>query len=193
MIRINPFLYRGDKPNVILVENSWMGGGAVRRWFTGEKQDSDIDIFFTGEKPLNNFIEENKLINKIYETENAISFKKNNQTIQLIKYYSPTPQDCIEKFDYYHCQFVSFEDGFIEATQEAIICALTKKLMVNNIQVGYELDSLRRAFKYYKQGYEPCLGCLKTIGESFVGIEQESLNTQLEISPGGGNRILRFD
>jgi len=183
---------RGKKPDCVnLTNGTFIAGGSIRRWFTGEPQKSDIDIFGS-ESALVEFVKENNLGNPISENKNATTYKLNGKAIQCIKHFSGSVDDTLDCFDYKHCQF-AWDGETIYTTLEAVVCALRRSLMVHKIQEGFELDSLRRAFKYQKQGYEPCLGCLKLIADSFRDVDEQQLQNQFEISPGGGKRVLRFD
>ena len=185
-------LCRGVRPVLEPTANTWFAGGAIRRWFTGEPQNSDVDVFARDESALAEFVKTHSLGAPFLTHVNADSYKHQGQIYQTIKLYSSSPTETMEKFDFCHCQF-AYHNGEIIATREAVICALRKSLLVAKIQPGYEIDSLRRAFKYLEQGYRPCYGCLRDLGASFVGLTSEAINTQIEISPSGRKRIVRID
>ena len=44
-IMINQSLTRGQKPLFECPEGFIIAGGAIRRWYSGEPQDGDIDLF----------------------------------------------------------------------------------------------------------------------------------------------------
>lgn len=195
LIEIDLLQCKGKKPILSPVtDGAWIARGSIRKWFTGESiKYSDIDVFFRNEECMKNYIEMQKFSHKVGETKNSIDYLKDGVKCQMIKIFNETPFEVVNRFDFKHCQFICFEEGKIHATSDAIICALRQSLMIGSIRPGYELDTLRRAFKYHKQGYTPCIGTLKLLGESFKDITQEVLEEQLTISPGGGQRVVRFD
>ncbi len=183
----------GNEPEAVILDNSWVAGGAIRRWFVGDKQCSDIDMFFTDELQLQIYASgQMKDWNVLYDNNNAITYIKDKTVIQLIKKYYMDAESCINSFDYTICQF-AYNGKKIYATTEAIITSLRKHLAVNNIQKGYELDSLRRAFKYFEQGYKPCMGTLRDLVSAFRAVTEDDMKKQVEMSPGGGIRHIRWD
>ena len=52
---------------------------------------------------------------------------------------------------------------------------------------------MRRAFKYQRKGFEPCLGTIRDIAEVIRTLNEEELKAQVELSPAGGKRFVRFD
>lgn len=192
IIKLEQEMMMGEKPKVNPVNGTYVAGGSIRRWFTGEKQLSDIDVFGSDEG-IKEFIKFHKLSSPLSQTNNADSYFASGRTIQIIKLKFDSMEDAIDHFDFVHCQFAWGGEDNIIASLKGILCSLRKKLMVHKIQEGYELDSLRRAFKYQRQGYTPCVGCLHEIASSFRDKTAEQLKEQLEISPGGGERNVRFD
>ena len=184
----------GKRPNIILTEGACIAGGAIRKWFTGKEKDSDVDIFFKDKTSHEKFLE-NTCANaeKLCETNNAETYKKDGIVIQCIKikYYNSI-SELFDSFDFACCQF-AYMNNTIYSTKEAILSTLRNHLAIHKIQKGFELDSLRRAFKYKEKGFEPCWGTLKALGESFREITPEDLNNQTEISPSGGKRLVRYD
>lgn len=185
-------LMRGEAPTLIPIEGTWIAGGSIRRWFNGEKQDSDVDVFGIDEATLTLFAETHGLTKKVHEHKNAVSYRKGPTIYQLIKIHSATPAETLDKFDFQHCRF-AWDGKQVISTIEAVSCAIRKALMIHKIQSGYELDTLRRAFKYQSQGYKPCMGCLHAIAASFREVQEPQLREQLELSRGGGRRVVRFD
>lgn len=182
----------GQPPKVHLIDGTWACGGSIRRWFTGEKQNSDIDIFRRNEETERAFIVANSLENKTRnEAPNTLTWK--DPPIQIIRFDRSSIEEVLENFDFTICQF-GWDGNKIWTTPEAIISTTRKHLAVAKIQEGYELDSLRRAFKYAESGYCPCLGTLKEIGLAFARATAEKVEQQSELSPGGGMRQkMRWD
>lgn len=196
LIKINPKLLRGKKPEITPLDKCWIAGGAVRQYFCGNEKPSDIDYFFANEEA------EKKMIDLLVSRGASITSKQNHltsliyngQLIQAIKYkYFANQQELINSFDFTVCQFVynSFEE--VCATMEAIVTVGRNHLMVNNIAKETAVDSLRRAFKYADKGYKPCLGTIKDIAEALSGLSKEEVNSQATISPGGGIRFVGVD
>lgn len=192
IVEIPRTLLAGEPTNLKITEGAWIAGGAIRCWYLQKPNKSDIDFFFNSEQAAEAFKQANNISNPKYSHKNADTFDVNGKRIQLIKLYHPSVESLLDSFDFTICQF-AYDGKSVYATVEAMTTASRGHLMVNKIQPGYELDSLRRAFKYAKKGFEPCLGCLKMIAESFRELPQESLSNQLEISPNGGRRVVKFD
>ena len=191
IVVIDSSLMRGKKPDIEPLYKGLgvIAGGAIRRWFTGEPQNSDIDIFAFNESSL-------ELINQAYNsrykginTGNAITY---NGNIQVIRVLTGTVAELFDKFDFAHCCF-AYDGELIYTTPKAIISSLRKHLMINNLNPLFAMDSLRRMFKYQRQGYTPCNGTLIDISLAIQSLTSEQIVNQVIISPGGGKRILRID
>lgn len=183
---------RGIIPPLKPSHGCWIAGGAVRRWFAGEETLSDVDVFAPAEANLTQLISEVKNITKLDSTKNADTYASGNNRIQLIKHYRLTPELLVQSFDFNICQFVWSENG-IYATQEAVIGTLRKHLAIATITKEFAIDSLRRAFKYQRKGYLPCNGTIRDISNVIATLTKEEIETQVVMSPHGGNRIVRFD
>lgn len=194
IIEIPDSLMRGQRPAMepTATNSVWFAGGAIRRWFTGEKQDSDVDVFGCDQAYLDDFVKTRGLSKKVDENKNAATYLKDGVKWQIIKVYSDTMEATIDKFDFQHCRF-AWNGEKVIASVEAIACAIRKHLMVHNIQKGFELDSLRRAFRYQRQGFIPCLGAMSAIAASFREVTEQNLKDQTELSPKGGRRVARLD
>ena len=198
----------GKKPDLpetfILFPNECIGGGAIRRWFQKEPnhKDSDIDLFYiTTEEPhlegnmqkrIAYFVENNYKRN---ETKNAITFSDERYKFQIIKKDFDSWKSIIEQFDFKCCQFlwVPSDEGLkILSKPDAVMSTARKHLALNQMNKGFEVDTLRRAFKYYAQGFKPCMGTFRDIALG-LGMSAEDVNKQIEFSPGGGKRVIRFD
>jgi hypothetical protein len=168
-------------------------GGAVRSWFCGETL-SDIDLAFNDEKQMKAYSEilEKAGYKKVFSHENADTFKNGSVIIQTLKKYWTDIDSMFRSFDFDLCCFAIDSQGCIFTTKKAVLSVLRKRLSVNTIQSGYELDSLRRAFKYFEKGYKPCYGCLHDIAKS-LGMDEETLKKQIEFYADGSARVIRFD
>lgn len=188
LIELKPEEMRGRKPNVKLPEGTFYAGGCIRRWFTGEKQDSDFDIF-----KLQDNIEIPENWTKVFSNKVQTTYKVGTQIVQVIEIVYEDIQDAFNKFDFHHCQF-AYTGESIFTTKRAIISTLRKHLSFNAVNPGFELDTLRRAFKYQRQGFTPCEGTIFDLGMMFQNTTQEQLEETVQMSPGGGRRsIVRFD
>mgnify|MGYP000934662537 CR=1 FL=1 len=174
LITIKEELMLGKKPDVTVPEGCWMAGGAVRRWFTGEPQNSDVDLFTSSEE-----IAKANIPSSAKEFKNCWTYRENGHKVQFIKIYFPTVIDCVSKFDFTICQFV-YVKGYVQATLDAIITASRKRLAVAAIQPSYEMDSLRRAFKYSKAGYSPCAGTIRELFKAIQGATTEQKENMSE-------------
>lgn len=156
-------------------EYGWLAGGAIRRLITGADLDSDFDFFFKSKVKFDDFyisIRGDKNIKIKEELKNEFNLKltldifcynelvHENIIFQLINInYYENPEDLLKSFDFTLCQFAT--DG------ESLFCGDTslwdtasKKIVVNKIT--YPVASLRRMFKYTKQGYYACAGSLSS-------------------------------
>ena len=181
----------GKEPDVIMTGGVWIAGGSIRSWFNGE-ETPDIDVFAKDEKSMNLFIQENQLKNLVSKSATTETYRRGGDIVQAIRLYYDSVENLLDSFDYTICQF-AWDNDKIYSTMEAVVATLRKHLAVHKVQPGYEVDSLRRAFKYFDKGYKPCLGTLQGLALSFSGIEKEVINKQVELSPGGGKRIVKWD
>lgn len=171
-----------------------VAGGAIRNWFLGRKNKSDIDIFFLGGKEylpalVEQFLKVNKLkeADKVFSSDTAATYKNaevcGGLPIQLIKlgpYHGVF--DVFNAFDFTVCQFAEDHDGHLYTTSSALTGVLTGHLGVNQIQPGYELDSLRRSYKYAAMGFKPCRGTLIELAEAIRRVDVNAFAEEREIS-----------
>lgn len=186
-IYLNKKFALGKPPDINISTSSgfFICGGSVRRWFTGEKQNSDIDVFcdkYINEESIKTFMKKNNLTVRT-RTDRLIMFNKSN--IQLIlQPRFDIVEEAISNFDFTVCQFgTTRQFNGIITTPEAIILVLRKHLGINKIQPGYEIDSLRRSYKYYKQGYIPCIGTIRELAKALNNANKEDIAKFNEISP----------
>ena len=172
---------RGEKPDVALVPRCWIAGGCVRRWFVGGKQESDIDVFCETDAAGEEFVKANGLNERIRNDRMVMFF---NSPIQLILQprYTGGMEELIDHFDFTLCQF-AYDGKRIISTTNAITSVLRKHLGVHRIQPGYEIDSLRRAFKYRNSGYKPCIGTIRDLANALNQAPAENLRKFDTISP----------
>jgi hypothetical protein len=193
-------------------EELFVCGGSVRRYFTGEPQTSDVDMFCVrqikkeeAEKLLKGLGAQN-----ISSNANAVTGYIKGRPFQIILPVFGHEEALFDKFDFWHCCWSwNPEMESLVTTPVTIMCTERKHLSLKSFQQGFELDTLRRAFKYQRQGYTPCNGTLLDLGKMLQSVPQEEkanpfkdlspgppmnpLERQAVMSPGGGHRILRFD
>ncbi len=182
---------KGSFPKEVKIPNGYVvAGGSVRRWFMGEKQISDFDYFTIG-KSQESFIDETFKLK--YENIINSTYEKDGRIIQVIKKEYNSVEELLNSFDFHHCQF-AYDGKKIYTTKLAIISSMRKHLSFNNAIEGFELDTLRRAFKYQRQGYAPCIGTIQRLAEMLSGISKEKIQEMIQMSPSGDKRsIIRFD
>lgn len=194
LIKLEQETFIGQRPIVSPTKDVWIAGGAIRQWFNDGELVTDIDVFGKNQESLDNFVSE-KLwaAKKISEQDHLSSFSLNGQLIQVIKYdYYDSIHNLLDSFDFTVCQF-AWDGKTVYSTEAAIVSVLRKHLRVHQITKELAADSLRRAFKYQRKGYIPCLGTLKDIALSFQNLTEEEIKQQITISPGGGTRFVGVD
>lgn len=194
LIKLEQETFIGQRPIVSPTKDVWIAGGAIRQWFNDGELVTDIDVFGKNQESLDNFVSE-KLwaAKKISEQDHLSSFSLNGQLIQVIKYdYYDSIHNLLDSFDFTVCQF-AWDGKTVYSTEAAIVSVLRKHLRVHQITKELAADSLRRAFKYQRKGYIPCLGTLKDIALSFQNLTEEQIKEQITISPGGGTRFVGVD
>lgn len=139
-------------------ENTWIAGSyAAMRLKPKSMQYNDIDLFFKDHETF-------EAIDKIFVANNSfeeifrcpkgelVSFKPKveGKKVQLVgKYFSPTPEDCIDNFDFNICCAAIHRDNIV--TTEECMKDLSKEVLTLN-KITYPVSSLRRLIKYGKKG-----------------------------------------
>ena len=190
MIELSKQEMQGYIPDLEIPDGFVIAGGSIRRWFTGEKQDSDFDYFrIDGEENYKLSIDG---ISEIYSNQIQTTYSLDGKRLQSIKKRYVSVEDLFEHFDFHHCQF-AYDGENIFTTKKAIISSLRKHLSFNNVIEGFELDTLRRAFKYQRQGFTPCSGTIADIAMMLKASDSD-FDQQRIMSPNGGKKnIVRFD
>lgn len=181
-------------------KDTWIAGGAIRSSILNKKPN-DIDVFGKSEEAVDNFIEEN-LSNgkKVYDSGMIRTYKIQRDEewkVQVMSRFYDSIQDCLDSFDFTICQFAKNND-LTFANPDGIIHTFRKKLVINNIQEDFAVDTLRRIQKYVKKGFEICDGGLLQIANSIREMDEESFEQNSEYYPGregelGPRRIIPFD
>lgn len=185
---------RGKRPEFVVPDGCWIAGGAIRAWFSGKESSNDTDVFGRNEDCLNRFVAENNLDISTKQSKPRLdTYMHNGKPVQIIKFFAETVDELMSKFDYTVCQFAWDGSSRIFSTIDAVISTERKHLGVNKFQEGFELDSLRRAFKYCEKGFRPCVGTITEIAKQ-LGFSEEKAKVQEVMSPGGGVRnFVMFD
>jgi len=192
IVKIDEKHCKGKKPDYIVPDDCWIMGGAVRSWYSNEPL-KDIDVFAKSSSKLEEFIEANGMSPKgnpskylLGHTDITDTYRIDGTLIQIIKIHHPSVEEFFKIFDFTLCQF-AFDGKDLWASMEAIIAVERKHLAVNELQSGYEVDSLRRAFKYAEKGYKPCLGTINDLAHALAlnGLTEEDLDMQKAMSSGG--------
>lgn len=192
LIKLSEAEMFGENPNIPLSDGVFLAGGSVRSWFCRDEKVMDYDLFFKSPEKLEAYKKTHLTDVKVLRDEEFLfECTKDGNKIQLIKRLWPqSVDDLFKRFDFHLCQFAVTSDG-IWSTKEAILSVLRKRLSFNNYQIGFEVDTLRRAFKYVKKGYSPCIGCLADLAKIF---KDADIDKQIEFYPDGKTkRVLRFD
>ncbi len=183
---------RGEIPPLKPSNGCFIAGGAIRRWFTGKEDLSDVDVFAPSEANHAAYLATIGNAVKLDETANAVTYQVDKTKLQLIKHYRASVQELVDSFDFNVCQFAWDESG-IWATPEAAIGTLRGHLSIAKITKEFSIDSLRRAFKYQNKGFKPCDGTIRDISKVISELSKEEVEAQVTMSPKGGSRIVRFD
>jgi len=160
-------------------DHCWIGGGTPLNWYLGRPYDSDIDLFFRGQRvfdrlndKLNSHYEENHKswiwtpnqkwsVSERYITDNAVSYELvshsgaeavgRNYKVQLIKrQFYDYPEAVIDDFDITVCQIVT--DGKRVWTGEHFARDVAdRRLRFHKLTPG----SAKRLVKYWVYGYQP--------------------------------------
>ena len=175
-------------------DGPWLCGGAIRRMLTGrEHGDADLDLFFPDPLIWANYqarmIRDNgfgtnrenlfqasmmryeptvidvddTVVSAVFETSPRIH-------VQLCKFYSPTPEEQIARFDFTCCQF-AFDGEHVIAGDHAMQDALNGHLVLNNFSrpksVLHHMDKLE------KQGFTDPSGCIRKMLEPLAAASTE--------------------
>lgn len=182
----------GENPSIPIDDGVFLAGGSVRAWFCRDEKVMDYDLFFTSPEKLALYKKTHLSEAKVLRDEEFLfECIKDDKKIQLIKRLWPqSVEELFKRFDFHLCQFAVTSDG-IWTTKKAVLSVLRKRLSFNNHQTGFEVDTLRRAFKYAKKGYSPCIGCLADLARIF---KDADIDKQIQFYPDGKTkRVIRFD
>lgn len=141
--------------------NYFIAGGACTSVFSN-KSINDLDIYFRSEEDLNYMINNvmtetdsdgSYLYTLLGETQNALTYKRGDSLIQLIKKYFLPPEQLIEKYDFTMCQcaYDVTEDKFIMGKD--FLYDLAKRNLRFTGNTEYPIASLYRMKKFLSRGF----------------------------------------
>lgn len=139
-------------------EDCFIAGSFVWKNYFREpiNKSTDIDFFFTKESAYKKFVNSNvhklKLSFTCDTVDSFMSMEGNQITVQAVKIFRDSIDDCFNNFDFHHCCF-AYDGRYYIFTDKALECIESKELKINYINPGKELKSLERAFKYKSQGF----------------------------------------
>lgn len=186
-----------DKENLLYplpeldLNNVFIAGGALRSSLLNERY-SDIDIFSTENKHLDEFLATLLDWDLVYDAEKLKTLKKGNDKIQLIYREYESIESCLNSFDFTICQFAMNNEG-LYCNPESLIHLFRKKLVVHKINPEWAYDTLRRMQKYIKAGFTICDGGLVDIVNAIREASDEQIENGFSLYPDGTKRIIRFD
>jgi hypothetical protein len=152
--------------------NCWIAGGSLRDYFMGIPVNTDYDLFFPNEEEYNNAIKLFNILNAkcVWESDNGAKYEHGAKTFDLIKKFFPSPQACIDEFDFTICMF-AVDSEKVYHGETSFIDLAKRQLMVNKIT--YPGSTLSRAFRYHKKGFIICLGETKKLIEAIQDMPKE--------------------
>lgn len=162
--------------------NCWIAGGALRDYFMGKPIKTDYDIFFPNEEEYNKASEYLKSQDCTikWESDNGMKVIHNGKTYDLVKKYFDSPQHTIDAFDFTVSMFaVDTEKLYYGET--TFIDLAKRQLMINKIT--YPASTMSRAFRYYKKGFQMCLGEMRKLIESIQDMPKEEPNENNDEQP----------
>lgn len=150
-----------------LEKGPWLCGGAVRRFLSNTEDEGDYDIFFKDAASFN-LLKEKFKGHIVNENKFNVAIEREGYKIQLVQFPKPENNsmfDVLDSFDFSLCMvgtdgnniFYSIEP---ETEHNSLNNILDKRIVVNKITYGN--SSMRRIFKYIKQGYFMCDGSIST-------------------------------
>jgi len=173
--------------DVLTRGKAWICGGSVRRAITGQESRADIDIYTTGDAAADEVadallkagFERVKSVRKntVFRSADAKRFGRAVLIDLSRRVFHPSPEECINSFDYTICQFALFYDGDdlkVIHTVEAIHDLINGVLMPvpDGIKSGEQMRlSLMRATKYFNQGFIITPQALATMAEISAAVE----------------------
>jgi hypothetical protein len=157
----------------------WIAGGSLRDYFMGIPVNTDYDLFFPNEKEYNDAIKLFTALNAkcVWESDNGAKYEHGIKTFDLIKKFFPSPQACIDEFDFTISMFAVDKDKVYHG-ETSFIDLAKRQLMINKIT--YPASTLNRAFRYHKKGFSICLAETKKIIEAIQNMPKDEAQKPTE-------------
>jgi hypothetical protein len=140
----------------------WLAGGAIRDYFMGVPILTDHDVFFPSQGEFDKAAAffKSKEAKVIWESDKGMKVKWNKRTFDLVKFFRPDPQSCIDQFDFTVSMFAVDYDKVYHG-ETSFVDLAKRQLMLN--QIPFPPSTLSRAFRYYKKGFQMCQGEMKKL------------------------------
>lgn len=165
--------------------NGYIAGGCFKNVFKNEKV-KDVDVFFENKEDFEDALIEfrnNDEYNEIYENENAVGFFDNKMKVQidLVRSSFLPPQEMIQSFDFTIAKFALYNkkikleeigkfeldemDDDVKKGELKVVYhesffehLMLNRLVIDEDEIEFPLNTLDRMFRYAKYGYAPCTG-----------------------------------
>lgn len=145
------------------VNGPWVAGGSLLRTYTGMPLDSDIDLFFSSESMMQEYVNniiQGSMFGK-YTTKDyivtewhqslTVSYLNRDWKIQCVSFvYFKDIVELFSSFDFNICMWAY--DGENVHTCETTVDAVNSKTIKIN-KINYPSVTLKRLVKYMRQGY----------------------------------------
>jgi hypothetical protein len=131
----------------------WLVGGTVRRLVAGENMETDIDIMFKNQQQFDDYVGAmyERGAEVIEENDRQITFNYEGWKVQPIRaVFSNTLIQTLNKFDFTICQFGFDGTNLVWGDESMQHLEAGQLVFINTTDY---VSSLRRAFKYAKQGF----------------------------------------
>jgi len=155
----------------------WLAGGALRDYFAGKPVNTDYDLFFPSEveyEKAKTFFKV-KDAETVWESDNGMKVKYNGKKFDLVKKYFENPQATIDAFDFTVSMF-AVDTEKVYYGESTFIDLAKRQLMINKIT--YPASTMSRAFRYYKKGFQMCIGEMKKMVEAIQDMPKAEHNTE---------------
>lgn len=171
--------------NLILNEfkdfSCWVCGGAILSYIDN-RRINDIDVFFINnderEKCMNYLIGNGGIVSSDNENTSRMLYK--NKTIDVIKHYYQTPQECADNMDFSVCGIST--DGRDVYKTKNFYNDWRKKILVFDINHDNPIVNVLRMQKYLMRGYRMDVNqTLKLIHKLRACTEEEITDAILHI------------
>jgi hypothetical protein len=164
----------------------WLAGGALRDYFAGVKINTDYDLFFPNETEYDKAVKyfNSKEVVVKWESENGMKIVHNKRTFDLVKKFFNNPQETIDAFDFTVSMF-AVDTEKVYYGESSFIDLAKRQLMINKLT--YPASTMSRAFRYYKKGYQMCMGEMKKLVLAIQDMPKEEPQEQQSETESGSS------